>query len=112
MICEGFGADFAKPLFFVFNRLGEKMSEPLLILDNGNLMLIVLGIVITAEVISITIGGKGWTNKAIKLIGITTISFLAILAALVVPHNSKEALTGAYGILGGIAGYLFGVKNE
>ena len=79
--------------------------------DNGSLMIVVLGVVITTEVIAVTRSGKGWTNNAIKLIGITTISFLAILAALIVPVESKEALTGAYSILGGIAGYLFGTKN-
>ncbi len=77
-------------------------------MDNGSYLIFMLGLVVVFEVFSVTKSEKGWTDNSIKIIGLTVVSFLSVIAALVVPEGSKEALTGVYGILGGIAGYLFG----
>ena len=80
-------------------------------MDNGNVLAVVLAVVLIAEIISVTVSKKGFTVNAIKLIGLTLVSFLGVFALLTSSTESEKALPAVFGLLGSGLGFLLG-KTE
>jgi energy-coupling factor transporter transmembrane protein EcfT len=89
-----------KPDPWTTRLLGEDFTPVLLI--------VVFVIVVIAQ---IRLAGKRvWNSTSVRLVGITTIAFIGVFAALTVdnPQNGPAV----FGLLGTIAGYLLGRTDK
>jgi hypothetical protein len=72
------------------------------------LILTVFVVVVMAEVRLARV--KAWSANAVRIIGLTTIAFVGVFAALTV-DNEKNG-PAVFGLLGTIAGYLLGRSDR
>jgi len=71
---------------------------------------IVAGIILLAFILLFVKMNKGIGTFNLKVFGITLVASLASI--LVLSDIPQTNLTAAFGILGTIIGYLFGIKNK
>lgn len=76
---------------------------------NFSTFLVVVALLIVVLAQMIMAWWKNWNTNAIKIVGFTTLAFVAVFAALTVSNNQNGS--AVFGLLGTIAGYLAG-KGE
>ncbi len=77
---------------------------------NDMTIYIIAGIILLAFILLFVKMNKGIGTFNLKVFGITLVASLAsVLVLSDIPQNN---LTAAFGILGTIIGYLFGIKNK
>lgn len=80
-------------------------------MDKFYIISIFIGLIIIGAFIVLSTKMKnGIGNYNLKVYGITIIALL--VTVLAISSSDSKALSPAYGILGAIAGYLFGLKEE
>ena len=79
------------------------------VVSNFSGVLIILAFVIIVSIQMLMALKKNWTNNSIKIVGISTIAFVSVFAALTVQEKNAAAV---FGLLGTIAGYLLGKAED
>jgi hypothetical protein len=79
------------------------------VIANFNALLILVAFVIVVIAQMIMAWMKEWNANAVRIVGISTIAFIGVFAALTVP--SQQNVAAVFGLLGTIGGYLLG-KSE